>query len=60
MTPDGVPVIGPTRYANLLLATGHGTLGWTMATGTGRLIADLIGGRRPEIPTDGLTIARYT
>ncbi len=59
MTPDGTPVLGPTRYRNLYLATGHGTLGWTMAAGTGRVIADLISGRRPEISLDGLTIARY-
>ncbi len=60
MTPDGTPVVGPTSYPNLYLATGHGTLGWTMAAGTGRVIADLLGGRRPEISLDGLTIARYS
>jgi D-amino-acid dehydrogenase len=59
MTPDGTPVIGPTRYRNLYLATGHGTLGWTMAAGTGRVLADLIGGRKPEIDLEGLTLARY-
>jgi D-amino-acid dehydrogenase len=59
MTPDGPPVIGPTRYPNLALATGHGTLGWTMAVGTGRVIADLLSGRAPEVPLDGLTLARY-
>ncbi len=59
MTPDGPPVIGPTPYANLTLATGHGTLGWTMAAGTGRVIADLLSGRTPEVPLDGLTLARY-
>ncbi len=59
MTPDGTPVIGPTKYRNLYLATGHGTLGWTMAAGTGRVLADLISGRKPEISLDGLTIARY-
>jgi D-amino-acid dehydrogenase len=59
MTPDGTPIVGPTRYDNLLLATGHGTLGWTMAAGTGRVIADLVSGRRPEIDVDGLTLARY-
>ncbi len=42
MTPDGTPIIGKTRYANLTLSTGHGTLGWTMATGTGRVVADLV------------------
>ena len=59
MTPDGTPILGPTRFDNLYLSTGHGTLGWTMAAGTGRLMADLIGGRRPEISLDGLTVARY-
>jgi len=60
MTPDGTPIIGPTRYPNLYLATGHGTLGWTMAAGTGRVIADLLSGRPPEIDLDGLTLARYS
>ena len=59
MTPDGTPVVGPTRLPNLWLATGHGTLGWTMAAGTGRLLADWMSGRKPEIDTEGLTIARY-
>jgi D-amino-acid dehydrogenase len=59
MTPDGPPVIGPTPLPNLTLATGHGTLGWTMAAGTGRVLADLLSGRTPEIPLDGLTLARY-
>ncbi|MBW8759564.1 MAG: D-amino acid dehydrogenase [Burkholderiales bacterium] len=59
MTPDGTPVMGGTSLENLTLATGHGTLGWTMAAGTGRAIADLLGGRKPEIDFDGLTAARY-
>jgi D-amino-acid dehydrogenase len=59
MTPDGTPVVGPTRYPNLWLNTGHGTLGWTMACGSGRLLADLISRRRPEISADGLGIDRY-
>lgn len=59
MTPDGTPIVGPTPVANLLLATGHGTLGWTMAAGTGRVIADLISGRQPAIDIEGLTMARY-
>ena len=59
MTPDGTPVIGETRYDNLLLSTGHGTLGWTMAAGTGRVMADLVSGRSPEISMEGLTVARY-
>lgn len=59
MTPDGTPIVGPTPVDNLLTATGHGTLGWTMAAGTGRVIADLISGRKPEIDLDGLTLERY-
>jgi D-amino-acid dehydrogenase len=59
MTPDGTPIVGPTPLTNLLLATGHGTLGWTMAAGTGRVIADLVSGKKPDIPIDGLTMARY-
>jgi D-amino-acid dehydrogenase len=59
MTPDGTPIVGPTRVRNLWVATGHGTLGWTMATGTGRLLADWMSDRKTEIDTDGLTIDRY-
>jgi len=59
MTPDGTPIVGPTRYPNLYLATGHGTLGWTMAAGTGRVVADLISGRKPEVDLEGLTLERY-
>ncbi len=59
MTPDGTPVIGPSRYGNLFLNTGHGTLGWTMACGSGRAVADAVMGRMPEISFDGLTAARY-
>ena len=49
MTPDGTPIVGPTPYDNLTLATGHGTLGWTHGCGSGRALADLISGRRPEV-----------
>jgi len=58
-TPDGVPVIGATPYPNLFLNTGHGTLGWTMACGAGHLLADVIGGRAPEISLDGLGMDRF-
>jgi D-amino-acid dehydrogenase len=60
MTPDNPPVLGATIYKNLLLNTGHGTLGWTMACGSGRVIADLVSGRQPEIDIEGLTLARFT
>ena len=59
MTPDGTPILGPTSVPNLWLATGHGTLGWTMAAGTGRLLADWMSGRDADIDTEGLSIARY-
>ena len=59
MTPDGTPIVGPTRYGNLYLNTGHGTLGWTMSCGSGRLLADVVGGRLPEINMEGLTLDRY-
>jgi D-amino-acid dehydrogenase len=59
MTPDGTPIVGGSGFDNLFLSTGHGTLGWTMAAGTGRVMADLISGREPEISMDGLGIERY-
>jgi D-amino-acid dehydrogenase len=48
-TPGNVPIIGETRCRKLFANTGHGTLGWTMACGSGKLLADLVAGRRPEI-----------
>lgn len=58
-TPDGTPVIGATPYKNLLLNTGHGTLGWTMACGSAHYLADLMANRAPAIDTEGLSIFRY-
>lgn len=46
-TPSNVPLIGRSRLSNLWLNTGHGTLGWTMACGSGAALADLVSGRRP-------------
>ena len=48
-TPGNVPIVGGTRLANLFLNTGHGTLGWTLACGSGRALADLVSGRRPQV-----------
>jgi D-amino-acid dehydrogenase len=48
-TPNNVPVIGRTRLRNLYLNTGHGTLGWTLACGSGAVLADLVSGRRPQV-----------
>jgi len=59
MTPDSTPIVGATRYANLFLNTGHGTLGWTMACGSGQLVADLVTGQTPAISTEGLAVDRY-
>ena len=59
MTPDGTPVIGRAGFDNLYLNTGHGTLGWTMACGSGCVLADLVGGTKPEIKADDLSIDRY-
>jgi D-amino-acid dehydrogenase len=59
MTPDGTPILGACRMRNMMLATGHGTLGWTMAAGTGRVMADLISGKTPQISMEGLGVDRY-
>ena len=59
MTPDGTPVIGGTRFDNLFLNTGHGTLGWTMACGSAQVIADIVSGKTPAIETADLGVARY-
>jgi D-amino-acid dehydrogenase len=59
MTPDGPPIVGPTHLPNLHLNTGHGTLGWTMACGTARVLADQISGLAPELDVKDLAITRY-
>lgn len=59
-TPDGTPIVGPApRYDNLWLNTGHGTLGWTMAAGSGQIVADQISGRQTAIPSLDLSLNRY-
>ena len=60
MTPDGTPIIGRTPLTNLWLNTGHGTLGWTMACGSAKLLSDQITGRPTEISSEGLGMDRYT
>jgi D-amino-acid dehydrogenase len=59
MTPDGPPVIGRAKYPNLWLNTGHGTLGWTMACGSGAVLADLVSDRAPAIDAADLGLERY-
>lgn len=60
MTPDSTPIIGKTRFKNLFLNTGHGTLGWTMACGSGKLISDIVLDHKTEISTEGLSLGRYS
>jgi len=58
-TPDGPPIIGSTPYSNLYLNTGHGTLGWTMSLGSGKLLADIISGIESEISLEGIDMSRF-
>lgn len=59
MTWDGPPVLGKTPIAGLYLNAGHGSSGWTQCCGTGKLLADLIAGKTPDIDLDGLTLDRF-
>jgi len=59
MTIDGPPILGPSGIDGLHLNTGAGHLGWTFAAGTGRIVADMIDQRRPDIDVSGLTLERY-
>ncbi len=59
MTPDGTPIVGRSTIPNLFLNTGHGTLGWTMAAGSGRVLADIVSGRATDIESADLGYARY-
>ena len=59
MTPDCAPLIGRTGIENLYLDTGHGSLGWTLACGSGRVVADIVSGRPPAVDLSGLTIDRF-
>jgi D-amino-acid dehydrogenase len=59
MTPDGPPILGPTPIDGLLLNVGHGSQGWSMACGSGRVLADLVSARPAAIDLEGLTLGRY-
>jgi D-amino-acid dehydrogenase len=58
MTPDGPPILGLGRHRNLYFNAGHGHMGWTMACGTARIVADLMTNRMPDLDLDGLTPRR--
>jgi D-amino-acid dehydrogenase len=53
MTPEGTPIIGHT-LGNLIVNTGHGHMGWTMAPGSARIVADMVKGAQPAVPLDGM------
>ncbi len=59
VTPDSAPILGGTKYGNLFVNTGHGTLGWTMSCGSAKAMADLISNQEPDIPLTGLGIERF-
>ena len=59
MTPDSTPIIGASGWENLTLNTGHGTLGWTMSLGSGKLAADIVSQTPTEIRSDDLGLCRY-
>jgi D-amino-acid dehydrogenase len=56
MTPDGPPILSTARHDNLFINSGHGHMGFTMACGSSRLVADLIDGRKTEISLEGMTL----
>jgi D-amino-acid dehydrogenase len=54
VTPDGLPYIGrPTRHKNLLVATGHAMMGWSLGPATGKLVSELVSGKKPSMKLDG-------
>ena len=57
MTPEGTPILGQTPFANLWMNTGQGHMGWTMSHGASRIVADLIAGRTPAVPLEGMTLS---
>lgn len=59
MLPDGTPLLGATPVRNVYVNIGHGSTGWAMAAGSGKVVADIVSGTAPEIDIDGLTMARY-
>lgn len=59
-TPRGTPLVGPTRYCNFFLNVGHGGLGFTLAMGSGRVVADFVSGREPQVSLDGMLMSEVT
>lgn len=59
MLPDGPPLLGTTRVPNVYVNIGHGTEGWAMAAGSGKIVSDIVSGNVPDIDMEGLTLERY-
>ncbi|MGI9026218.1 MAG: FAD-dependent oxidoreductase, partial [Burkholderiaceae bacterium] len=59
MLPDGPPVLGATSHPRVFVNLGHGSTGWAMAAGSGKITADVVMQRTPAIDLEGLTLARY-
>jgi D-amino-acid dehydrogenase len=59
MLPDGAPLLGATPIRNVFINIGHGSTGWAMAAGSGKIVADIVSGLAPDIDMDGLTLSRY-
>ena len=58
MTPEGTPILGPSKMKNLWFNTGQGHMGWTMSHGAARITADLIAGKQPQISLEGMVSHR--
>jgi len=58
-TADGVPIMGGTSIKNLYLNTGHGHLGWSLAMGSGKIVADIINGNAPDINAEPYALTRF-
>lgn len=59
VSPDGVPIVGATRIANLFVNTGHGHIGWTTAAGSARLLADVMMERAPALAAGEYALKRF-
>ena len=59
VSPDGVPLLGRTAVPNLFVNTGHGHLGWTLAAGSGKVVADIVAGVTPAVTVDAYRPQRF-
>ena len=59
MTPDGMPILGATPVSNLFVNTGHGPLGWTLACGSGKAVANAVLERQPEFDIAPFALSRF-